>query len=183
MRATDIKIRLATPSDAEIYDAFMEAMFAENLDTLPYRSQNTSIDLMRQFLKKCSEDHSALFLAENDDRIIGGIGISRIDQPNRNHVSTLGMNVADGWRGKGIGRAMLSHALAWADATPSVERIELEVTAHNEPAIHLYRAFGFQLEGSKLRAMKKDGKYIDLLVLARMGCTLKGEVSDSFRKV
>jgi putative acetyltransferase len=168
MRLIDIEIRLIAVADAEAYDAFMASMFAENLDTLPNRSPTTNLDLLIQYIGKCAGKHSALFVAESDGRLIGGIGISRIDQPNRTHTSVLGMNVAGGYRGKGIGRAMLKHALDWADSTPSIERIELEVTSHNAPAIHLYEEFGFKAEGVKRRAMKKDGQYADLLLMSRM---------------
>jgi len=46
-------------------------------------------------------------------------------------------------------------------------RIELDVTEGNERAIHLYRSFGFEVEGKKKYSIIKGGKYADLLMMAR----------------
>ena len=47
-------------------------------------------------------------------------------------------------RRKGIGLAMIEYVLAWAQASAVIEVIDLDVLAHNEPAIKLYRKAGFE---------------------------------------
>jgi putative acetyltransferase len=162
----NVEVRLATIDDAAAYEGFMSALFAENLDTLPQRAPTPTAEQVAQFFKRRSGEHSALFIALVDGRVIGGIGIGRIDQPNREHASVLGINVANEFRGTGVGRALLEHALSWAQTITSIERIELDVVAHNAAAIHLYESVGFVREGLKLQAMKKDGRYSDLLAMA-----------------
>ena len=46
--------------------------------------------------------------------------------------------------------------------------MELEVFAENGRAIHLYEACLFEVEGRKRRGVCKDGRYIDVLVMARL---------------
>lgn len=47
-----------------------------------------------------------------------------------------------------------------------ITRIELEVSADNTAAIHLYKKFGFVQEALKRRAMRFDGTYFDALLIS-----------------
>jgi RimJ/RimL family protein N-acetyltransferase len=48
-----------------------------------------------------------------------------------------------------------------------LKRVELEVFASNVPAIALYLRSGFVIEGCKRRARYLDGKYDDLILMAK----------------
>jgi ribosomal protein S18 acetylase RimI-like enzyme len=54
----------------------------------------------------------------------------------------ISMWVAPFARGRGVSDALIAAVIAWARTQPSA-RITLEVFAHNEPAIALYRRHGF----------------------------------------
>jgi len=88
-------------------------------------------------------------------------------RPGFDHAGTLGMGIADGHRGQGLGNALLKAALDHAGRC-GIERVELQVYASNGPAIALYRKFGFETEGIRRRARKLDGHYDDILVMARL---------------
>ena len=81
------------------------------------------------------------FVAEADGRIVGDLGL---------HVvrgrADLGMALLEGYRGIGIGSALMEAAIAWARAH-ELDKIALEVWPHNERAIALYEKFGFVREG------------------------------------
>jgi putative acetyltransferase len=109
-----------------------------------------------------------LFFAESQGRLIGRVGVLRNEQPNREHMASLGSTVARDSRGQGVGRALMARALSWVRANPSIERVELEVVSENAPAIHLYESFGFETEGVRRRAMKKNGRNFDLLLMERI---------------
>jgi GNAT superfamily N-acetyltransferase len=53
------------------------------------------------------------------------------------------IGIVPAWRGRGLGRALLLQALAGMYQS-GLGRALLEVTAHNESAIRLYRALGFR---------------------------------------
>jgi putative acetyltransferase len=74
--------------------------------------------------------------------------------------------VAKDWRGRGVGRRLMEHAIAWARASGVLTRIELHVFACNEGAIHLYESCGFTLEGARRKAIRRGGEYIDDLVMS-----------------
>ncbi len=77
------------------------------------------------------------------------------------------MSVKQPWRGRGVGRALMTEALAWAP-TVGIKRIELYVYVRNAPAIRLYERFGFETEGRRRGFIREGDEYLDDLVMARL---------------
>ena len=97
-------------------------------------------------------------------RVVGWCDIEIYTRKGFAHAGKLGMGVLNGYRGQGLGKALLESALAVA-RDRHLERVELDVYASNQIAIHLYEKFGFQIEGRKRRARKLDGTYDDIIVM------------------
>ena len=73
--------------------------------------------------------------------------------------------VAASHRRRGIGRALLEQAVAWArDA--GVLKLELHVFPWNEPAIRLYEQFGFEREGLRKEHYRRGGEHVDAILMA-----------------
>ena len=68
---------------------------------------------------------------------------------------------------KGIGRQLVEEILTVA-AGFGLKRIRLTVHEDNDAAIRLYRRMGFEIEGREREAVKRDGKFIDLLIMGRL---------------
>jgi putative acetyltransferase len=47
-----------------------------------------------------------------------------------------------------------------------VTKLELHVFPDNEPALALYEAFGFVREGYRRRHYRRDGEYVDAVLMA-----------------
>jgi ribosomal protein S18 acetylase RimI-like enzyme len=75
--------------------------------------------------------------------IVGHIDLRGRIEPFTSHRALLGMGVHQLFRGQGIGASMVAHVLRWAKNSGVVDVIDLEVLAHNEPAIRLYQKAGF----------------------------------------
>jgi len=73
--------------------------------------------------------------------------------------------VAADARGRGIGRALLEHAVEWARRS-GVRKLELHVFPHNEPAIRLYERFGFVREGFRRAHYRRGHEYVDAILMA-----------------
>jgi GNAT superfamily N-acetyltransferase len=58
-------------------------------------------------------------------------------------TAECGVSVLDGFRGRGIGRALIDHVERWA-AKHGVERMILTVAEGNDGAIRLYRELGYR---------------------------------------
>jgi RimJ/RimL family protein N-acetyltransferase len=105
-------------------------------------------------------DQAAFFLAETSGRLIGHLGIE-----NSRGLAELGMMVAAGWRGEGVGSAMLEEAVQWAQQARA-HKVVLQVWPHNEPALALYRKFGFVEEGRLRRHYRRgDGGLWDAIMM------------------
>jgi RimJ/RimL family protein N-acetyltransferase len=77
----------------------------------------------------------------------------------------LGMIVAAPYRGRGIGRALLEQAAAWAQANGKTA-LRLRVFPDNERALALYRASGFVDVAVEPRAIpRRDGSARDAIVM------------------
>lgn len=95
------------------------------------------------------------------------VGIHLLKGIRQRHSAFLGIMVRTEYQSQGIGKTLMGNILNLADNWLMLIRIELDVTADNEKAISLYRSFGFKIEGTKKYAIMKDGKYADLLMMAR----------------
>lgn len=80
----------------------------------------------------------------------------------------IGMLVARGWRGRGVGTALVAAAIEWAQAR-SLHKLTLSVFPHNEAAIALYRKFGFVEEGRRAKHIRRaNGELWDLIEMGLM---------------
>jgi L-phenylalanine/L-methionine N-acetyltransferase len=59
-------------------------------------------------------------------------------------------------------------AIDLADKWLNLTRLELEVYTDNEPAIRLYKKFGFTIEGTLAQNSFRDGRYVDSHLMARL---------------
>ena len=109
--------------------------------------------------------HAAVYVAEDDGRIVGRLSIARDQHPASYHVADLGLMVAATHRRRGIGRALPDAAVEWARES-GVQKLELHVFPHNEPAIRLYETYGFEREGYRRAHYRRAGEYVDAIVMA-----------------
>ncbi|MCB1004655.1 MAG: GNAT family N-acetyltransferase [Acidimicrobiales bacterium] len=105
---------------------------------------------------------TATFVAVDDaGRLIANLGIELAPYG----VAHLGMVVADGWRGRGVGRALLAVALDWAREA-GAHKVELQLWPHNTAARRLYERMGFVEEGYLRRHYpRRSGELWDAVVM------------------
>ena len=161
-------IRPADPADAEALTRLAEAVSAEPEGWLiSSNGEWRSVADERRYLKALRRyPHAAVFVAELEDgEIVGRLSVARDQHPASAHVADLGLMVAHGARGRGIGTALLDAAVAWAREA-NVRKLELHVFPWNEPAIRLYEKFGFEREGYRKRHYTRDGEDVDAVLMA-----------------
>lgn len=166
--APAITIRRARPSDAEAFARIFsdEDTFGGVLQ-MPYPSAH----IWRQRL----EDNDApgknrlLLVAEADGDVVGNTGLTmQTGSPRRAHAASFGIGVAKAWQGRGVGTALMAALIDYADRWAGILRIELTVYTDNTRAIALYRKFGFEAEGTMRSFALRDGRYVDVLAMARL---------------
>jgi ribosomal protein S18 acetylase RimI-like enzyme len=101
------------------------------------------------------------FVAEAGGAIVGDLGLHAASPD----AVWLGMSVARDWRGRGVGSALLAAGIEWARER-GFRAVRLEVFPHNEPALALYRKFGFvEVERLERRYRRRSGELWDALVM------------------
>jgi len=159
-------VRRATPSDAHALVELAEDVGREDgrwiLGTGPWRSASDE----RRYLRTI-ERHpdAAVYVAEDEGRIVGRLSLSRDTHPASRHVADLGLMVAETHRRRGVGTMLLEQAVAWAQAS-GISKLELHVFPWNEPALSLYEAFGFEREGYRKQHYERGDELVDAILMA-----------------
>jgi L-amino acid N-acyltransferase YncA len=118
------------------------------------------------------EERAALFagtvagslVAVADGRVVGMLHV----EVSPHGFGELGMLVDRGWRGRGVGSALVQAAIGWARGK-GLHKLCLEVFGRNSAAIGLYRKAGFVEEGRRMRQYRRaSGELWDSIVMGLM---------------
>src|SRR6185369_16747694 len=161
-----IQIRRVRTSDAEAMARLMgDPDVLGNLLQLPF----PSVEAWRTRLAEWDQPGRSdlLLVAEAEGALVGNAGLNPVGPAlRRRHAMHLGITVAKGWQGRGVGTQLMAALLDAADRWLGCLRIELTVFTDNEAAIALYRKFGFEIEGTHRAYALRDGRYADVLAMA-----------------
>ncbi len=124
------------------------------------------------------EEHSAIFAIEapsHDHRdqqgsdqahtspeLIAAASILRMKRPKFAHRTRIwGVFVEPAYRGRGLGRAVVSAAIELARTWPGVDYLDLGVSANAPEAQRLYESLGFTAWGREPEATEYEGRRYD----------------------
>ena len=115
----------------------------------------------RRFVEDIEGPHAIILVADAGGEPVGELGLHLA----RYGVAELGMAVAPGWRGRGVGGALLAEGIEQARAA-GAHKLALQVWPHNTAAIALYERFGFQREGYLRRHYRRrSGELWDAIIM------------------
>ncbi len=161
-----ITIRPARADDAQTLVQLGSAVGREDGGWLLTTQGWRSVADERRYLRALRRyPHAAVYVAEDDDLLVGRLSLARDNHPASHHVADLGLMVAASHRRRGIGRALLEQAVAWGREA-GVRKLELHVFPWNDAAIKLYESFGFEREGLRRDHYRRDGEYVDAILMA-----------------
>jgi putative acetyltransferase len=161
-------IRRATPKDAAAFARLMDdpEVYGALLQ-MPYPSEERWHSLLSEGVAPGKPDLS--LVAEVDGEVVASAGLHSVGLSlRRRHAMLLGVSVAMGAQGQGIGTALMAALCDYADRWLGTLRIELTVYTDNERALRLYRKFGFEIEGTLRGYAMRDGEYVDAYAMARL---------------
>jgi RimJ/RimL family protein N-acetyltransferase len=160
------RIREAEPGDAAALVALAREVSREPEGWLLSSADWRAPAAERRYLRAVRRSaHAEVFVAEAPEGLVGRLSVARDPHPASQHVADLGLMVAASHRRQGIGRALLRRAVEWARDS-GVSKLELHVFPDNGPAIALYESFGFVREGYRRRHYRRDGGYVDAVLMA-----------------
>lgn len=165
-----IVVRVAQPDDAASVLAHSRRVIeeAEFLITQPEEFDLTEEEEHEWIRTHGDEPGQLALVAEISGSLVGLLFFESGQRKRMAHRGTLHMTVAAGFRGQGVGTALLQTLITWAESHPVIEKLSLAVMATNRPAIGLYQKLGFVEEGRLVRDVKlADGEYVDDLLMCR----------------
>jgi len=155
-----VTVRRATAADADAVVAMLVEVAGEGR----WIATEAPVDVeqrRRRLVEDIEREDAIVLVAEAGGQPVGELGLHLA----RYGVADLGMAVAAGWRGRGIGSALLAEAIDQA-RTAGAHKIALQVWPHNAAAIALYERFGFQREGYLTRHYRRrSGELWDAVVM------------------
>jgi RimJ/RimL family protein N-acetyltransferase len=106
-----------------------------------------------------------------EGRLIGGAGLEHQSAENRSAILGIAIGDKAHWDG-GYGTDTMRTLCRFGFEMMNLHRIQLDVHAGNERAIHVYEKVGFKHEGRRRAAAFKFGRYHDILIMG----LLEGEL-------
>jgi putative acetyltransferase len=160
---SELLIRHLEPADLPMVHALYEEpqAFANTLQ-VPYQSS------AHWEQKLVAREGFTCLVAVRAQELVGQLGLEVYRSPRRRHVATLGMGVKASARNTGVGSALLSAAISLCEQWLNVSRIEIEVYTDNQAALALYHRHGFLIEGTSRNYAFRDGKFVDVHIMARV---------------
>ena len=135
-------IRLATPADWPAIFPFFSAI-VEDGETYAY-----PLGLSLEEAEPLWMGQHRVVVAEEDGEVLGSATMGP-NRPGRgSHVATASFMVGAAARGRGVGRALGEHMLAWAEGA-GFRAVQFNaVVESNAAAVHLWRSLGFAVIGT-----------------------------------
>lgn len=158
----DVEVRLARAGDGAGFARLFAAVAAEGrwIATEPPVDEPAVAGRVEAALADPTGSRYAVAVSAGE--VVGGLGLDR----EARGVRSIGMMVAAGRRGQGIGGRLLEVALAEARRL-GAHRVELGVYPDNPRAVGLYARYGFVVEGlQRQRYLRADGTRRDALLMA-----------------
>jgi len=158
-------VRSATPADAEVWIANVNAVASEGIYLMTERFTRTVEEIRVQF--RDADPRTALWLiGEVDGVVVAGGNFSRGLPVKSAHTASLGVFVLREYRGLGLGEALMRAGIEWAREV-GIRKLKLGVFATNERALALYRRLGFTEEGRLRGEVILGGVPVDEILMSR----------------
>jgi ribosomal protein S18 acetylase RimI-like enzyme len=155
-----VTVRPATLADVDA----VVAMLAEVAGEGRWIATEAPVDVdrrRRRMVEDIEREDAVVLVAEVAGEPVGELGLHLAGYG----VADLGMAVAAGWRGRGVGSTLLAEAIDRARAA-GAHKVALQVWPHNSAAIALYERFGFQREGYLTRHYRRrSGELWDAVIM------------------
>jgi len=124
-------------------------------------------DMERFYRESIVEMRKPFFVACEGERVIGYCEIDPSQEPAHRHVGWLDVAILPEYRGRGIGRQLVSAGIVGARDF-GLELLSLATFSDNIRAIRLYESLGFRRDGLRRNTWKLDGRYQDTVLMTRV---------------
>jgi len=154
-----------SPINIEDYDLYTK--WINDLEIgkyLFFAGQSINKQKEKEVLQDLAEKHNYAIIDKKNDKLIGNCGFVSID--DRHSKSEVGIFIGDkDYLSKGYGSEALSLLIQYGFDYLNLHNIFLMVYDFNKRAIKSYKKIGFKEVGIRREAMKRNGKYHDIIYM------------------
>ena len=168
---TTVEVKTITHKEAKTLLRFLGYIYSTN-DLLDYTPEDIAEVKTKAVSKKIKSFEKAkrqiLLGVYSEKRLVGICSISRVsEREKQSHRATLFIAIAEQFRGKGLGAALMKMAFDFASKV-AYEQFETTVLDGNTPAFILSTEYGFQAMCRFARSYKNmKGGYQDSILLVK----------------
>lgn len=163
--ADEYIVRGCEPSD---YEAIHRILSHYDVTFNTLRTPLTSFFRREKWLAEVEPEYHLVAEHKKDNKVIGQCGIHTQKNPRLSHMAEINIAIDHSFHGKGVGSMLLKEAINLADNWLRITRLQLTVFTDNAAGIRLYEKFGFEKEGCCKQYAFRDGKYVDVVMMARI---------------
>jgi phosphinothricin acetyltransferase len=163
---SDYKIRLASGTDAEAICHIYNQGIEDRVATL--ETELRTAEERQQWWQSRSPRHPVI-VAENGEGQVVGWGSLNVFNPREayRYVADFSVYVERGWRGKGVGRALLTRLLELGHQH-GFHKLVLSASPTNANGMALYEKLGFRTVGIYKEQGLLDGQWVDTIVMEKL---------------
>ena len=157
-----MSIRIATIDDLSHIVAIYNETISDRIATAD--TETIAVQSRHAWFEQ-HKHNRPLWVIEINHQIAGWLSLQDFyGRPAYNATAEVSIYVGKSFRGKGIGRKLLSHLLQ-SCPQHKVENLVAFVFAHNKPSINLFIQHGFKQWGLLPQVAKLDDQKKDLMIL------------------
>ena len=160
-----IQIRRARASDVVAIATIYNQGIEDRLATL--ETELRTADEREEWLAARGPRHPVL-VAEADGVVAGWASLNRFNpRPAYDHVADFSIYIERGWRGRGVGRQLLTALIELAQEL-RYHKMVLAAFPFNPAGVALHERLGFTTVGVYREQGLLDGTWVDVLVMERV---------------
>jgi L-amino acid N-acyltransferase len=158
-------IRAAVPADSEAIAAIWNHEVLHTSATTD--TETRTVEAQRAWLAAHGPRHPVLVALDGDEIVAFGALSPYRPKPAYAWTAENSVYVKEGWRGKGVGGAVLDRLLVLA-REHGHRSVIARITASNEPSLALHERRGFARVGREQAVAFKHGIWLDVVTLQRI---------------
>lgn len=153
---TDVTVRVARQDDLPAVEAVIDEVAAEKT-YIEAETVAEALDRDETLLRFDEETSRVFFVAEAADEVVGWLHIEAPERAKLRHTARFTLGVAPDYRGRGIGKHLMTAGLEWAEAH-GYHKVYNDFPATNRAALAFLDSLDYDAHNE---AVRRDHYYVD----------------------